>query len=280
MTPLDSLRPASADSFERAADLLHDAPSEPPRRRVVWAALALVALAGACVTPVETDRTVGTTFSWTVYGSADPGHYTVQALDAVVPGRQRLGLATQPAERPAVPEGHPDPPGASWTRVRYTAATTDPDTVAQIRSAAQAVLGVYGLAVEPETHLRRVPFVAAATHTIRTALHLGAPQVSDRQLQAFIDAHLARIDLPEDSVWREFPPRVERFGDGRRVLVQGAFAIVLTPETRLWMRPDDAQRPIDTFGTGYDDLLLRTEDGWRSHTELGFPAPDREEVGR
>ena len=61
-------------------------------------------------------------------------------------------------------------------------------------------------------------------------------------------------------------------------LNEGYSAIVLTPETRLWMRPDNTQIPIDMFGVGYDELLLWTEDGWKSHTEMGFPEPDWEKL--
>ncbi len=279
MTTLDALRPAAADSFDRAAEMLRTASPRPARRRTAWAALGLLALAGACATPVETERTIGTTLSWTVYGSADPGHSTVQALDAVVPGPKRMALETRPAERPTVPEGDPDPPGATWTRVRYTTSVTHPDTLAQIQRAAIAVLGVYGLAVEPETRVRRVPFVAAATRSVRVALQPGAPGVGDHDLQAFIDAHLERMDLPADSEWRRHPPQIEQLDDGRRVLVLGPSAMVLTPETRLWTRPDDAQRPIDMHGVGYDGLLWRTKDGWKTPTELGHPEPDWEKLG-
>ena len=277
MNALDPLRPASADSFDRAADLIRS--SKPGRRhRGLAAAAALAALVGACATPVETDETIGTVVSWTVYGSADPGHYTVRALDSAVPAEKRVGLETRPAERPALPEGHPDSPAAGWTRIGYTTSETHPDSLAQIQRAARDVVGVYGLAVKPEVRARRVPFVAATARAVRRALQAGAPQAKERDLQAFIDAHLERIDLPEDSYWRMFPPRVERLPDGRRALVQDRVAIVLTSETRLWMRPGDAQRPIDAFGVGYDELLWRTADGWKSSTERGFPEPDA--VGR
>lgn len=273
MISLDPLRPVAEDSFARAAQAIRTASPRPSRRRRVLAAVALAALVGACATPVETVETVGTVISWTVYGSADPGHYTVRPLDEAVPARQRLGLETQPAERPTLPPGHPDSPKAGWTRIRYTTSATHPDSVAALRGLADDVIGVYGIAVEPLVHAHRLPLVAVATRSIRSALQPGAPDVTDRDLQRYLEAHLERMDLPANSEWRRRAPQIERLADGRRILNRGHSAFVLTPETRIWIRPDDPEKPVDFFGVGYDDLLLQTTNGWKTSSELGFPDP-------
>lgn len=270
MTALDALRPATPDSFDRAARLLRQ--PRPARRRPLVLAAVLAAAVGACAVPVEGERTVGTALSWTTYGGVGPGHYTVEALDrAVAPGR-RWAIETAPAAQPAVPDSHGVAPGARWTRVRYTAAATDPDSVAAVVRALRAVLGAYDVDVEPVVQTRRMPLAAAAAGRLGLAVAPGDPAVSDRELQAFIDVHLDRSPPAPPSAYRRPRPRVARLPDGRRILDEGHSAFVMGPETRLWLRPDP-DRPFDLEGVPYDALLIRTAEGWKTPTELGWPAP-------
>ena len=275
MTHLDRLRPATPDSFERAAALLRQPPERPARRPLVLAA-ALAAAVGACALPVEADRTTGTVLSWTAYGTVDPANYTVRALDDAVPPTRRLAIETRDAERPSVPAGHDWPARGSWSRIRYTTSVVDPDSVAALVGALRAVVGVYNLHVEPLVQVRRVPLVAAAAGRMGVAVNPGDPSLSDRELQAFIDAQIERLDLPPESMTRRYPPRVERLPDGRRILRNSGvpFAFVLTPSTRIWVRPDAPESQAFTVvGITDDEFLFETASGWRSRAEGGWGAP-------
>ena len=133
MPTLDALRPAPADSFDRAAALLRE--PRPPRpggagRRALVVAAALAVSVGACSYPVESERTAGYVVEWTTYGSVGASNYTVAALDALVPPRQRVGIETSQVGRPDVPPDHDYPEGATWTRVRY-AFKVDDDALVQ-----------------------------------------------------------------------------------------------------------------------------------------------------
>ena len=266
MTRLDPLDPATPDSFDRAAALLRQPPDRPARSRRPLVLAALVA-AGACALPVEVDRTAGTVLSWTAYGAIDPANYTVAALDAAVPPRRRLAIETAAAERPSVPADHDWPAHGSWSRVRYTTAVTDPDSVAALADVLRAVTGVYNVHVEPLAAVRRVPLVAAAARRLGVAVNPGDPSVSDRELQAFVDGQLERLDLPPESMARRFPPRIERLPDGRRILRNEGnwVASLLTPSTRIWVRPDaPPSLRFTVSGATRDDLVMLTPDGWRS----------------
>ena len=277
MPTLDALRPATADSFDRAADLLRaPRPPRPARagRRKVLLAAALVALVGACAYPVESERTVGYDVSWTAYGSIDIGNYTVAALDALVPSDQRIGIETRRAERPAVPPDHEYPSGATWTRVRYSIKAKDAAAVGALADSMRAVLGVYNLDVSPVTQGRRTPLGVAALGRLGVGVNPGDESVSDPELQALLDGYVERLD--PDAWDRRFPPRIERLPDGRRVFRYGTapFAYLLTPAARLWVRSGrGGVDRIDMEGITDDEFLYLTDDGWRSRAEGGWGTP-------
>ena len=277
MTDLNALRPATPDSFDRAADLLRlPQPASTGRRRAVGLAVALTLAAGACAVPVEADQTVGTVFEWTAYGSINPANYTVAALDDAVPPTRRLAIETRPAERPAVPPDHDYPPGATWTRVRYSAGVSDPDSVAALTRTMRALVGVYNLTVEPLVHAHRVPLVAAAAGRLGLAVSPGDPAISDRELQTFLDDQIERLDLPPDAMERRYPPHVERLPDSRRILRNGdaPFAMLLAPGVRIWIQPDSPVSPIQLDGIQNENFLLLKEGRWRPIDEVfDLPSP-------
>ena len=277
MPTLDALRPATADSFDRAAALLRDPrpprPARAGRRRVLLAA-ALTALVGACSYPVESEETVGYDVSWTAYGSIDLGNYTVGALDALVPPRRRVGIETRRAERPDVPPDHEYPGGAMWTRVRYTLKAPHVSAVEALADSMRAVLGVYNLEVSPVVQGRRTPLGVAALGHLGVGVNPGDESVSDPELQALLDAYVERLD--PDAWDRRFPPCIERLPDGRRVLRYSTapVAYLLTPATRLWVRSGrGGVDRIDVEGITDDEFLYLTDDGWRSRAEGGWGTP-------
>ena len=252
MPSLDHLRPAASDSFQRASALLRHPPSRPQGRpRALLLGLVLAASIGACSYPVESEQTVGYTLSWTTYGTVEIGNYTVAALDSLVPPPQRLAIETRRAEAPSVPADHRYPPGARWTRVRYSLHGLDAEHADQLADSIRAVMGVYGLSVEPIVHASRLPLVAATAGRLGLGVNPGDDSVSDHELQTFIDDQLERLDLPPHEMEVMFPPTVDRLPDGRRFLRYGSddgFGLVLTPATRLWIRPDHPSQRFTVDG--------------------------------
>ena len=281
MDLLDALRPAPADSFGRAAALLRGPrPPRPARagRRALAVAAALAVGAGACSYPVESERAVGYAVEWTTYGSVGASHYTVEVLDALVPPRRRVGIETDRVASPDVPPDHEYPGGATWTRVRYALKARDAAAAGALGDSVRAVLGAYDVAVEPVVRGRRVPLGLAALGRLGVAVSPNDATVSDRELQALLDAHVE--GLAADDPGRLFSPRVERLPDGRRILRHGTtpMAYLLTPATRVWIRsgeggPGGGAGRIDVEGITDDEFLYLTPDGWRSRAQGGWGTP-------
>ena len=265
MPTLDALRPATADSFSQAADLLRaPRPPRPARagRRKLAAVAALVVAVGACAYPVESERTVGHVIEWTTYGSVSPANYTVEAFDRWVPPRQRLAVETYATDRPALPPDHDWPAGGSWTRLRYAVGTTNAATARAWADSLGAVVGAYDVRLEPLVQTERVPLGTVAAGRVGLGVSPSDPTVSDAELQAYID----RVDSRNDSE----RPRVDRLSDGRRILnYQDRSAFVVAPGSRLWVRLDETgQRRLAYSGFGEEDFLLKEDGQWRSGFEV------------
>ena len=262
MPTLDALRPATADSFDRAAALLRDPrpprPTRAGRRRVLLAA-ALVALVGACSYPVETDETVGYVISWTTYGSVSPANYTVKALDRSVPASQRLAVETYAADRPALPPDHDWPESGSWTRLRYAVGTTDAVAVGAWTDSLRALVGAYEVRIEPLVETERRSLGAVAADRIGLTASPADPAVSDAELQAYID----RFGTGDDRQW------VARLPDGRRYVTRDGYtAVLLGPGSRLWVHLNEAgQQQLTVYGFGMGNTLLRVDGRWRPWEE-------------
>lgn len=267
MPAFDALQPHALDTFDRAAAVVRAGRPQPSRRRPLALAATLVVAVGACATPVESEDLVGFAVEWTTYGEVGPGHHTMRALDAVVAAPARLAVETREAERPSVPVDHDWPSGGTWTRVRYTARAQNRAQAEAWADTMRAVVGAYNLVVEPVVRHERRALAARVFGRIGQAISVTDPDLSDADLQALLDS--------VEDISGPFRARVERLPDGRRVVAREGFAVVLAEGVRLWIRPDDPTvQPIRYEGVGDDELLLETEDGWRSVTEV-FPERGR-----
>ena len=219
------------------------------------------------MTPVTSDEPVGFAIEWTAYGSVGPSHYTVAALDDVVPAALRLAIETRTAERPSIPADHDWPSEAAWTRVRYTADAGNRDRAGAWADIMRALVGAYNVSVEPVVHSEWRVLGSVAFGRVAQAVSPSAPGLTDNDLQALLDAADDRIGLDPDGRRREY--RVERLLDGRRIVIDGGLvAYVLEDGVRLWLRPDaDPYQRVTFDGITNGRLLLKTADGWRPISE-------------
>ena len=273
MSSFDALQPQ--DTFDRAAALIQARPRR-SRRRPAALAVALVVAVGACVTPVRSSDPVGFAVEWTTYGSVGPGHYTLRAVDAVVPVPARLAIETRSAERPEVPDDHDWPPGARWTRVRYVTGTLRRADAEAWADTVRARMGAYDVRVAPVVRRDRQLLGAVALGRIGQAVSPSDPEVSDRELQALIDAAFRRARAKTGEDAPDAVPQVLRLPNGRRFVTMGErIAIALDPGVRLWLRPDaEPYQWIDFEGLGDDHFLMKIQGRWVPESEIPWqPAP-------